>query len=161
MADVAIHLWFERDMEAAVARYVALVPGSAIERRAAVPQDSPSGAADTIGMLSFTLAGRPFHAIEAGPLDAFSHAMSIMVECDTQDEIDRLWDGLAADGGQEERCGWLRDRWGVSWQIVPRMLGQAIGGSDRTRARRVGAAMMTMRRLDIAALERAARGEQG
>lgn len=96
-------------------------------------------------------------AIEAGPLDRFNHSFSIMVECDTQAEIDRLWDALRA-GGSTEQCGWLRDRWGLSWQIAPKRLGELMMDPDRAKAKRVTEAMLKMVKFDIAALEAAARG---
>jgi predicted 3-demethylubiquinone-9 3-methyltransferase (glyoxalase superfamily) len=96
-------------------------------------------------------------AIEAGPLDPFNHSFSIMVECDTQAEIDRLWDALK-QGGATEQCGWLRDRWGLSWQIAPKKLGELMMDPDRAKAKRVTEAMLKMVKFDIAALEAAARG---
>jgi predicted 3-demethylubiquinone-9 3-methyltransferase (glyoxalase superfamily) len=96
-------------------------------------------------------------AIEAGPLDPFNHAFSIMVECDTQAEIDRLWEALK-DGGSIEQCGWLKDRWGLSWQITPKRLGELMQDPDRDKAKRVAEAMLQMVKLDIAALERAYEG---
>ena len=92
--------------------------------------------------------------MSAGPMDPFNHALSFVLACDTQDEVDCLWAGLL-DGGAAERCGWLRDRFGVSWQVVPRRLGELMAGPDRQRAARVGAAMLGMVRLDLAALEAA------
>jgi predicted 3-demethylubiquinone-9 3-methyltransferase (glyoxalase superfamily) len=97
-------------------------------------------------------------AIEAGPLDPFNHSFSIIVECDDQAEIDRLWDALK-EGGSVERCGWLRDRWGLCWQITPRRLGALMSDKDPHTARRVGEAMLRMVKFDIAGLEAAARGE--
>jgi predicted 3-demethylubiquinone-9 3-methyltransferase (glyoxalase superfamily) len=96
-------------------------------------------------------------AIEAGPLDKFNHSFSIVIECDTQEEIDRLWAALK-DGGLVEECGWLKDRWGVSWQIVPRRLGELMGDKDRAKAKRVAEAMLKMVKFDIAGLEAAANG---
>jgi predicted 3-demethylubiquinone-9 3-methyltransferase (glyoxalase superfamily) len=93
--------------------------------------------------------------MEAGPLDPFNHAFSISVYCETQSEIDRIWHGFLDNGGTEEQCGWLRDRWGVCWQIVPQMLGDLISDTDRARARRVTEAMLGMIKLDIAALQAA------
>ena len=96
-------------------------------------------------------------AIEAGPLDPFNHSFSIMVECDTQAEIDRLWKALK-EGGSTEQCGWLRDRWGLSWQISPRRLGELMKDPDRAKAKRVTEAMLTMVKFDITELETAAGG---
>ena len=105
-------------------------------------------------MVEFTLAGRPYAAMQAAGPDRFNHAISHLVECDTQEEIDRLWAALS-EGGATEACGWLRDRYGVSWQICPRKLIAMMRDPDRARARRVAEAMMQMVKLDIAALQRA------
>ncbi|ACG78625.1 3-demethylubiquinone-9 3-methyltransferase [Phenylobacterium zucineum HLK1] len=154
---VTQHLWFETDMEAAIGLYTSLIPGSRITERSAVMADNPGGPAGSVKIMAFTLGGQDYRAIEAGPLDPFNHAFSIMVECDTQEEIDRLWDALK-DGGSVERCGWLKDRWGLSWQIAPRRLGELMNDPDPAKVRRVTEAMLKMVKLDIAALEAAARG---
>ena len=154
---VTQHLWYEKDMEAAVAFYTALIPGSRIAWSSAVMADNPSGPAGSIRICAFTLGDQNYMAIEAGPLDPFNHSFSIMVEVDTQGELDRLWDALG-EGGAYEQCGWLRDRWGLSWQIAPRRLGELMGDPDPAVVRRVTEQMMTMVKLDIAPLEAAARG---
>jgi predicted 3-demethylubiquinone-9 3-methyltransferase (glyoxalase superfamily) len=151
------HLWFEKDMEAAVGFYVSQLPGSAIEWISTIPADNPSGPAGSVKIASFVLGDQRYMAIEAGPLDPFNHSFSIMVECDTQAEIDRLWDALK-EGGVTEQCGWLRDRWGLSWQIAPSKLGELMMDPDRVKAKRVTEAMLKMVKFDIAALEAAARG---
>ena len=151
------HLWFEKDMEAAIKSYTSLIPGSAIEWTTAIPAETPSGPAGSVKIASFTLGDQRYMAIEAGPLDPFNHSFSVMVECDTQAEIDRLWDALKA-GGSTEQCGWLRDRWGLSWQIAPKRLGELMMDPDRAKAKRVTEAMLKMVKFDIAALEAAARG---
>lgn len=157
MTQVAQHLWFERDMDAAIRLYTTLIPGSSIETGAKLPADSPSGPAGKVTFAAFTLGGQRYRAIEAGPLDPFNHSFSIVVECDDQAEIDRLWDALG-EGGSLERCGWLRDRWGLCWQIVPRRLGELMTDPDRAKAKRVAEAMLGMVKFDIAGLEAAARG---
>jgi predicted 3-demethylubiquinone-9 3-methyltransferase (glyoxalase superfamily) len=159
MAQVTQYLWFEKDMEAAVRYYTSLIPGSKIEWTSAVPADNPSGPAGSVRTMSFTLGDQRYGAIEAGPLDPFNHAFSIMVECEDQAEIDRLWDALR-EGGKTEQCGWLKDRWGLSWQIIPRRMEELMRSSDPATARRVGEAMMKMVKFDIATLEAAARGEE-
>ena len=151
------HLWFEKDMEAAVGFYVSQLPGSAIEWISTISADNPSGPAGSVKIASFVLGDQRYMAIEAGPLDPFNHSFSIMVECDTQAEIDRLWDALK-EGGATEQCGWLRDRWGLSWQIAPSKLGELMMDPDRAKAKRVTEAMLKMVKFDIAALEAAARG---
>jgi len=155
---VTQHLWFEKDMEAAVRFYTSLIPGSRITEQSAVMADNPSGPAGSVKIASFTLGDQNYMAIEAGPLDPFNHSFSIMVECDTQAEVDRLWEALK-DGGSVEQCGWLKDRWGLSWQIAPKRLGELMSDRDPAVVRRVTEAMMKMVKLHIAPLEAAARGE--
>jgi predicted 3-demethylubiquinone-9 3-methyltransferase (glyoxalase superfamily) len=108
-------------------------------------------------VVEFTLAGQPFMAMSAGPMDPFNHAVSFVVNCEDQAEIDRLWDALA-EGGTIEACGWLRDRFGVSWQIVPAALGGMMRGEDREGARRVMEAILGMKKLDLPALQAAYAG---
>ena len=157
MTKVTQHLWFERDMEAAVRFYTSLIPGSSMGWISGIPADTPSGPAGSVRIAAFTIGDQRYMAIEAGPLDRFNHSFSIMVECDDQAEIDRLWDALK-EGGSVEHCGWLRDRWGLSWQIAPRRLGELMMDPDREKAKRVTEAMLKMVKFDIAALEAAAKG---
>jgi len=157
MAKVAQHLWFVKDMEPAVRFYTDLIPGSSIDWISALPADNPSGPAGSVRIASFRLGDQRYQAIEAGPLDPFNHSFSIVVECDDQAEVDRLWDALK-EGGSTEQCGWLRDRWGLSWQITPRRLGELMGDPDPAKAKRVAEAMLKMVKFDIAALEAAAQG---
>lgn len=154
---VTQHLWFEKDMEAAVRFYTDLVPGSKRIGGSAVMADSPAGPAGSVRIAEFTIGDQNYMAIEAGPLDPFNHSFSIMVECDTQAEIDRLWDALC-DGGTTEQCGWVRDRWGLCWQIAPRRLGELMKHPDPAVVRRVTEAMLAMVKLEIEPLEAAARG---
>ncbi|CAN7348350.1 VOC family protein [Phenylobacterium sp. LjRoot219] len=157
MMTVTQHLWFEKDMEAALRFYTELIPGSAITWLAPMLADTPSGPAGSVTVAAFQLGDQRYEAIEAGPLDPFNHSFSIVVECDDQAEIDRLWDALK-EGGSVEQCGWLRDRWGLSWQITPRRLGELMRDPDQAKAKRVTEAMLKMVKLDVAALEAAARG---
>ena len=159
MIKIIPHLWFDKEAEEAARFYVSLLPDSRIDRIATMPAESPSGPAGTVKMIDFTLAGSPFQALEAGPLDPFNHAISFVIECETQAEIDRLWNALLEGGGSSEQCGWLRDRWGVAWQIVPKMLTDLLGDPDRAKGQRVAETMLKMIKIDIAPLERAARGE--
>ena len=154
---VTQHLWFEKDMEAAIRFYTALIPGSAVEWISAIPADTPSGPAGSVKLAGFTLGDQRYMAIEAGPLDPFNHSFSIMVECETQGDLDRLWDALK-EGGSVEQCGWLRDRWGLSWQIAPTRLGELMSDPDQEKVKRVTEAMLKMVKLDIAPLEAAAAG---
>ena len=155
MAKVSQHLWFEKDMAAAVRFYTSIIPGSSMGALHGLPADTPSGPAGSVRIAEFTIGDQRYRAIEAGPLDKFNHSFSITVECDDQAEIDRLWEALS-EGGSTERCGWLKDRWGLSWQIVPSVLGTLMAGPDQARAKRVTEAMLTMVKFDIAALQRAA-----
>ncbi|MDB5699628.1 MAG: hypothetical protein JWN69_2432 [Alphaproteobacteria bacterium] len=155
MTSVKQCLWFERDMEAAVRFYTSLVPGSSIGMMSAMRTED---AGASIGIAHFMIGDQHYMAIEGGPLDPFNHSFSIMVGCDDQSEIDRLWDSLS-EGGSTERCGWLKDRWGLSWQIVPSVLGELMSGPDRASARRVSEAMRSMGKFDIAELRRAAATE--
>ncbi|MDP2259752.1 MAG: VOC family protein [Caulobacter sp.] len=154
---VTQHLWFEKDMAAAIRLYTSLIPGSRIVRTSAVMGDNPAGPAGSVSITEFTLGDQRYMAIEAGPLDAFNHSFSIMVEVDTQEELDRLWDALG-EGGSVEQCGWLKDRWGLSWQIAPKRLGELMTDPDPAVARRVTEQMLKMVKLDFAPLEAAARG---
>ena len=155
---VAQHLWFEKDMEPAISLYVSLIPGSAIEWLSAVPADNPSGPAGSVRTAAFRLGDQSYRAIQAGPLDRFNRSFSIVVQCETQAEIDRLWAALLEGGGKESQCGWLSDRWGLSWQIVPQRLGELMGDPAPGRGKRVAEAMLKMVKFDIAALEAAAAG---
>lgn len=157
---VTQHLWFEKDMAAALALYTSLIPGSKIIRTTAVMGDNPAGPAGSVSITEFTLGDQRYMAIEAGPLDAFNHSFSIMVEVDTQQELDRLWDALK-EGGSVEECGWLKDRWGLSWQIAPRRLGELMTDPDPAVVRRVTEQMLKMVKLDFAPLEAAAKGQGG
>ncbi len=158
LAKIAPHLWYAKEAEEAARFYASVFPDSRVDRVNAMPADSPSGPAGSVKIVSFTLFGQRFEAISAGPLDPFNHAVSFMVFCDDQAEIDRYWSALLEGGGTEEQCGWIRDRFGVCWQIVPRALDDMITDGDPVKGRRVAEAMMKMVKLDVAALEAAFRG---
>ena len=151
------HLWFEKGVEEAANFYVSLFPNSRVVSVTPLQAETPSGPPGSVTVVEFTLAGQPFMAISAGPLDPFNHAISFIVNCEDQAEVDRLWDKLSA-GGTIEMCGWLKDRYGLSWQIVPTVLGEMMKDRDRARAKRVMEAMLQMKKLDIAELERAYAG---
>jgi predicted 3-demethylubiquinone-9 3-methyltransferase (glyoxalase superfamily) len=156
-AKIVPHLWFVDNAKEAAEFYVSLFPNSRVDSVTPLPADTPSGAAGSVDVVEFTLAGQSFMAISAGELDPFNHAISFLVNCDDQEEIDRLWDALSR-GGMIEQCGWLQDRFGVSWQISPTVLGEMIKDKDRARARRVTEAMLKMVKMDIAELEAAYNG---
>jgi predicted 3-demethylubiquinone-9 3-methyltransferase (glyoxalase superfamily) len=150
-------LWFADKAVEAANFYASLFPNSGVDDVTPIPVDTPSGPAGFAQIVEFTLAGQPFMAINAGPLDPFNHAISFIVNCDDQAEVDRLWNALSA-GGTIEQCGWLKDRYGVSWQIVPRALGEMMKDKDPARSKRVMEAILQMKKLDIASLEKAYAG---
>lgn len=145
-------LWFEDQGEEAVAFYVSLLADSHIEQVYRPHPDKPAL------VVEFTLAGAPYMTLNGGPYVAFNEAVSISVLTNDQDETDRLWAALIADGGSESRCGWLKDRYGLSWQIVPEALPQLMGSPDKAGAARAHEALMGMGKIDIAALEAAFHG---
>jgi predicted 3-demethylubiquinone-9 3-methyltransferase (glyoxalase superfamily) len=157
MASIVPFLWYSEKAEEAAAFYASLIPNSKVNSVTAMQADSPSGPAGSVKVVDFTLAGQPFLAMTAAGGDGFNHAFSVMIECEDQKEVDRLWDALSA-GGKTEACGWLKDRYGLSWQITPRVLNEMMKDKDRSRAKRVAEAMMTMVKLDNAALQRAYNG---
>jgi predicted 3-demethylubiquinone-9 3-methyltransferase (glyoxalase superfamily) len=148
------HLWFAEKADEAAAFYVSIFPDSLVDSVTSLPAETPSGPAGSVKVVEFTLAGQPFMAIGAGPLDPFNHAVSFVVNCVDQAEVDRYWNRLL-EGGKAEQCGWLKDRYGVSWQIVPTVLGEMMKDTDRARAKRVTEAMLKMVKFDIAALKKA------
>ena len=157
MGKITACLWFDGHAEPAARYYVSLLPDSRIDRVLRSPADTPSGPAGMVLAVEFTLAGEKFSGLNGGPQFAFTEAVSFQIACDNQAEVDRLWAALSA-GGSPGDCGWLKDRWGLSWQIVPTRLFQLLADADPNRSRRAMQAMMQMSKLDIAALERAADG---
>jgi predicted 3-demethylubiquinone-9 3-methyltransferase (glyoxalase superfamily) len=157
LSKIVPHLWYTDRAEEAAAFYASVLPNSKVDSITALPADTPSGPAGSVKVVEFTLLGQPFMAISAGPLDAFNHSVSFMVQCDDQAEIDRLWAALS-EGGKVERCGWLKDRYGLFWQIAPTVLGEMMKDSDRARAKRVAEAMLKMIKLDIEGLKKAYEG---
>jgi predicted 3-demethylubiquinone-9 3-methyltransferase (glyoxalase superfamily) len=144
--------WFQEKGHEAAAFYVTLLPDSYLDGEVAAQGAAPM-------VVEFTLGGAPMMILNGGPHYAQTPAASISVLADDQAEVDRLWEALIASGGQESRCGWLTDGWGVSWQIVPRRMPELLGSPDRAAAARAQAAMMKMTRIDIGALEKAFVGE--
>ena len=157
MAKVTQHLWFDSDMDAALELYTSLIPGSSVDWTSALPADSPSGPAGSVKIAGFTLGGQSYQAMQCPQIAPFTYSFSIMLECEDQAEIDRLWQALG-EGGQFQPCGWVRDRWGLNWQIAPKTIKDWIDHPDRAKARRVAEAMLKMGKIDIAALEAAAAG---
>lgn len=151
-------LWFDGNAEEAANFYVTLLPNSHVDNVARSPADTPSGLEGSVITVDFTLAGQQLQGLNGGPDFKFTEAVSFRIDCDDQAEVDRLWNALTANGGEESVCGWLKDRYGLSWQITPRRLGELLSDPDPARARRAMEAMLKMVKIDIAELERAADG---
>lgn len=151
-------LWFDGNAEEAAQFYAARLPDSHVDKVWLSPSETPSGPAGTVLVVDFTIAGQRVQGLNGGPEFRFSEAISFVLECDGQEKVDRLWDDLLADGGEPGPCGWLKDRFGLSWQVVPRRLNELLDDADPERARRAMDAMMQMGKIDVAALERAADG---
>jgi predicted 3-demethylubiquinone-9 3-methyltransferase (glyoxalase superfamily) len=156
MAKVFPCLWFDGNAEEAAAFYVTLLPDSHVDRTWRAPAETPSGPAGMVLTVDFTLAGQRLQGLNGGPDFKFNEAVSFVIDCDDQAEVDRLWDALTADGGEPGPCGWLKDRFGLSWQIVPRRLEELLNDADPERARRAMEAMLAMGKIEVAELERAA-----
>jgi len=156
ISKISPHLWYSKEAEEAAKFYASIFPDSRVDRVMTMPADSPGGPTGSVKLVDFTLFGQSFMAISAGPLDAFNHAVSFVVHCDDQAEVDRYWDALLQDGGKAEQCGWLKDKYGVSWQVVPNTLVELMTDPDREKAKRVTEAMLKMVKLDIAKLQAAA-----
>jgi len=147
------HLWFDKEAKEAAEFYVSLFPDSRITNVSTI-EDTPSGDCDVV---SFELAGQPFMAISAGPMFKFNESISFMVNCGSQAEIDYFWERLSAHP-EAEQCGWLKDKFGLSWQIVPARLNELLQDGTPEQSQRVTRALLAMKKLDIAALEQAHRG---
>lgn len=151
-------LWFNGTALAAATFYTATFPDSAVGRVMHAPGDYPAGHQGDVMTVEFTVLGIPYLGLNGGPAFKHSEAFSFQVATEDQVETDRLWNAIVGNGGQESACGWCKDRWGLSWQITPRVLTQAINDPDRTAAKRAFDAMMDMRKIDMAAIEAAWRG---
>lgn len=152
-----ICLWFDKDAEAAARFYADTFPDSRVEAIHRAPSDFPSGKAGDVLVVNFTVAGIPCIGLNGGPVFTHDEAFSFQIATDTQEETDRYWNAIIGNGGKASECGWCKDRWGISWQITPRVLTEAMAaGGDE--ARRAFEAMMTMSKIDVAAIEAARRG---
>lgn len=156
MKPITPFLWFDTQAEEAMTLYVSLFPNSKITKAVRYGEHGP-GPAGSVMTIEAELNGTTFVGLNGGPMYKFTEAVSFVINCETQAEIDSYWTALS-DGGQESQCGWLKDRFGLSWQIVPANLPALIGGGDPQAAGRAMAAMLKMRKLDIAALEAARAG---
>jgi predicted 3-demethylubiquinone-9 3-methyltransferase (glyoxalase superfamily) len=159
MQKITPFLWYSDEAEQAAAFYASIFADSQVTRVMTMPSDSPSGPAGSVKVVDFVLAGQKFTAMTAGRNDSFNHAVSFVVNCEDQAEVDRYWNALLQDG-KPEQCGWLKDRFGVSWQIVPTILLEMMSDPDRAKAKRVADAMMKMVKLDIARLKAAFAGNR-
>jgi predicted 3-demethylubiquinone-9 3-methyltransferase (glyoxalase superfamily) len=155
MSKIAPCLWFAEEAEEAANFYVSLLPDSRIDEIQKSLIDTPSGKAGKVLVVQFTLAGQEYMALNGGMRFEFTNAISFKVDCADQAEVDHLWHGLIDGGGSPSQCGWLKDRYGVSWQIVPSAMMRMFSSPDRDAAQRAMSAMMKMTRLDIAALQKA------
>lgn len=153
-----ICLWFASDAEAAARFYAETFPNSTVEAVHPAPSDNPSCKEREVLTVEFTVMGIPCVGINGGPAFKQSEAFSFQIATDDQAETDRYWNAIVGNGGEESHCGWCKDRWGVSWQITPTVLTKAFTGPDRVAAKRAFDAMMTMQKIDIAAIEAAIRG---
>ena len=157
MSKITPCLWFDGNAEEAANFYASLLPNSRVDAVHRAPSEHPSGKAGAVLLVEFTLMGQPFTGLNGGPRFKFNEAVSFQIPVETQAEVDHLSDALSAVP-ESEQCGWVKDRYGLSWQIVPRQLTRLVGEADPARAKRAFEAMMRMKRIDIAALERAANG---
>ena len=151
------HLWYAKEAEEAARFYASVFPDSRVDRVTPLLSESPSGPPGSVKVVDFTLFGQRFQAISAGPHHEFNDAVSIVVRCDDQEELDRYWNALLKAGGKAQACGWLIDRFGLRWQIVPAILDEMMGDKDPARSKRVTDALLKMIKLDIAGLEKAYR----
>jgi predicted 3-demethylubiquinone-9 3-methyltransferase (glyoxalase superfamily) len=150
-------LWFDGKAEEAARFYVSLFPGSKILEVARYGETGP-GPKGSVMTVSFRLGNQEYVALNGGPQFKFTEAISLAIEVDSQEEIDRLWSALTSGGGQEGICGWLKDRYGLSWQVTPSALIRAVSGADQKKADRAMAAMMDMKKINLARIEAAVRG---
>lgn len=152
------HLWYASEAEAAARLYASIFPDSSVDRITTLQAETPSGPPGAVKVVDFTLMGQRYQAMSAGPHHDFNDAISLVVLCDSQAELDHYWESLLQNGGRPQACGWLTDRYGLRWQIVPRLMDEWMGDPDIARSRRVTEAMLKMIKLDIATLQAAYRG---
>lgn len=152
-------LWFDGRAEEAAEFYTGLVPDSHVDRVWRSPADTPSGPAGMVLTVDFTLAGQKLQGLNGGPEFQFNESVSFVIECEDQSEVDRLWEALTTDGGEPGPCGWVKDRYGLSWQIVPKAMNEMLESEDTDAARRAMEAMLQMSKLDVEELRRAFNAE--
>jgi predicted 3-demethylubiquinone-9 3-methyltransferase (glyoxalase superfamily) len=159
MPEITPMLWFDQDAEAAARFYTSIFPNSRIDKVVRAATDTPSNKQGDVMTVEFTLDGTTFIGLNGGPHFQFDEAVSFVIDCADQAEVDRYWDALIAGGGEPSMCGWLKDRFGLSWQVTPRRLVEMTASDDRAAAERATKAMLEMTKIDIAQLEEAFRGE--
>jgi predicted 3-demethylubiquinone-9 3-methyltransferase (glyoxalase superfamily) len=157
MQKITTFLWFDDNAEEAINLYVSTFKNSKVLNMSRYPSGGP-GQPGKVMTATFELEGQQFMALNGGPQFKFTEAISLFVSCETQAEVDDLWSKLTADGGKESQCGWLKDKFGLSWQIIPTALGRLLGDKDPARSQRAMQAMLKMKKIDIAGLEEAANG---
>ncbi len=155
---IATFLWYKREAVEAARFYTTLCPDSRVDRVSSLPSDSPSGPAGSVEIVEFTLFGQSFKAMSAGPHHDFNDAISLMVSCETQAELDKYWDGILKHGGKPQACGWITDKYGVRWQIVPTALLTMMADPDPAKAARTAQEMLSQVKFDVAKLEAAYHG---
>jgi len=152
-------LWYAKEAEEAARFYASIFPDSRVNSVTAMQSESPSGPPGSVKVVDFTLFGQKFVAMTAGPHNEFNDAISMVVMCEDQAELDRYWNALLKGGGKPQACGWIMDRYGLRWQIIPKVLFEMMADKDKARSKRASDAMMTMVKLDVAALEKAYRAK--
>jgi len=157
MQKIATFLWFDKEAKDAAEFYVSLFKNSRVTNVSHYPEGSPE-TPGSVMTVNFELDSQEYIALNAGPMFKFTEAISLFVNCDDQAEVDRLWSALTNNGGEESQCGWLKDRWGLSWQIIPTKMMSYVGGSDPEGSKRAMQAMLQMRKIDLATIESAYKG---
>jgi predicted 3-demethylubiquinone-9 3-methyltransferase (glyoxalase superfamily) len=160
MKKITPNLWFDGNAVEAAEFYAEIFPDSQVDRVITSPVDNPSAKKGEVLVVEFTLMGRPFAGINGGPMFSFNEAVSFDIECEDQEEVDHYWKILTAKGGQPGMCGWCKDRFGLSWQVIPKRLKQMMVSEDKEAAERAMAAMLQMGKIDIALLESAYKGSE-
>lgn len=153
------HIWYTKEAEEAARFYVSVFPDSRVDRVTRLPAESPSGPPGSVVVVEFTLFGQSFMGLTAGPHHPLNDAISFLVNCDSQAEIDRYWNALLENGGKPQACGWIIDKYGVRWQIVWSAFGEMMADPDQAKARRLTQKMLKQIKIDIAELEAAYRGD--
>ena len=149
------HLWYSKDAEKAARFYASIFPDSSVDRVTTLAVETPSGPPGSVAVVEFTLFGQPFMAITAGPHDPFNDAVSFLVKCDTQAEIDKYWNAILKKGGKPQACGWIIDHFGVRWQITAAQMGEWLNARDKAKAKAVTEEMMKQVKIDLARLKAA------